>query len=110
MATAQTSKSGTSNRTKKTQGSSQRSTSSQTGERDENYNLISVLYHALQGADTISQYQKDAQSNDDDELIQFFEETRASYVLVAQQAKQLLATRIDVDEDDDSDDEDDSDE
>ena len=36
---------------------------SQTGTQDEQYNLISVLYHALQGGDTISQYMSDAQSD-----------------------------------------------
>lgn len=104
MATAQSSKSTTSDRSKKSQRSGSRGAASQTGERDENYNLISVLYHALQGAETISQYESDAQG--DEELAQFFEQTRESYVLVAQQAKQLLASRMDVDEDDGEDDED----
>lgn len=98
MATAQPSKS-TSGSTKKTQRSSSRNTTSQTGERDENYNLVSVLYHALQGADTISQYQRDAESTGDQELADFFEQTRESYVLAAQQAKQFLVDRIEVGED-----------
>jgi hypothetical protein len=104
MATAQPSKSSTGNRSKKSQGSSARGAGSQTGERDENYNLISVLYHALQGAETISQYQQDADG--DSELSSFFEETKSSYVLVAQQAKQLLAARIESDEDEDEDEDD----
>lgn len=104
MPTAQSSKSTTSDRTKKSQRSGSRSAQSQTGERDENYNLISVLYHALQGADTIAQYQNDVEG--DEELAQFFDQTRESYVLVAQQAKQLLASRMDVDADDDEEDDD----
>jgi hypothetical protein len=63
-----------------------------------------VLYHALQGADTISQYQQDADG--DSELSQFFEQTRSSYALVAQQAKQLLAARLESDDDDEDDDDD----
>lgn len=101
MATAQSTKSSTSDRNKKTQRSSARSGKQETGERDENYNLISVLYHALQGAETISQYQKDAQG--DEELSQFFDQTRESYVFVAQQAKQLLVERMDVDASDEED-------
>ena len=105
MATAQPSKS-SSGSTKKTQRSSSRNLESQTGERDENYNLVSVLYHALQGAETISQYQKDAESTGDQELAQFFEQTHESYVLAAQQAKQFLVDRIEVGEEDGSDEED----
>lgn len=87
----------------------------QASERDENYDLISVLYHALQGADTITQYVRDAQDADDEELVSFFEETKAAYIERANEAKQLLAARLeesldDEDEEDDEDDEDDEDE
>lgn len=80
----------------------------QTGERDENYDLISVLYHALQGADTISQYLRDAQEADDEELTTFFEETRQAYVERADEAKRLLAARLDesIEDEEDEDDED----
>jgi len=109
MATAQTSKSNNDRNKKNQSRSSARNTESQTGERDENYNLVSVLYHALQGADTLTQYRRDAQQ--DEELAQFFQEAQASYVQVAQQAKQLLAERIEVeDSDEEEDEEDDSDE
>jgi len=66
----------------------------QTGERDEHYDVISVLYHALQGAETISQYIEDARSARDQELLSFFEETRVEYAERAQRAKQLLAARL----------------
>lgn len=91
--------------------SSSRSASS-TGERDENYALVSVLYHALQGAETLQQYIQDAREADDDELSQFFEETREHYAELANEAKQLLAARIEAssDEDEDEDDEEDEDE
>lgn len=84
----------------------------QTGERDENYDLISVLYHALQGAETLAQYIRDAQQSGDEELITFFEETKASYVERANEAKQLLAARLEesLDEEEDEEDEEDEDE
>lgn len=71
------------------------------GERDENYDLISVLYHALQGAETASQYLEDARGADDEELITFFEETRIAYAERAAEAKQLLADRLDGSDDED---------
>lgn len=63
-----------------------------TGTRDEHYNLVSVLYHALQGGDTIGQYMQDAGS--DGELAQFLHETQTQYRQVADKAKQLLAQRL----------------
>jgi hypothetical protein len=87
----------------------------QTGERDEHYDVISVLYHALQGAETISQYIEDARSARDQELLSFFEETRLEYAERAQRAKQLLATRLEgtesgLDDDDDAEEDSDDDE
>jgi hypothetical protein len=76
---------------------------SETGERDETYNLVSVLYHALQGAETISAYIRDAEGVEDEELVEFFEETRTEYVARAAQAKRLLAVRLEdeIDEEED---------
>jgi hypothetical protein len=81
----------------------------ETGERDENYNLISVLYHALQGAETYSQYIRDAQAAGDEELVEFFSEVREEEQDRAERAKELLAARIGgeggyEDEDDEEDD------
>jgi hypothetical protein len=81
-----------------------------TGERDENYDLISVLYHALQGAETISQYMEDARESNDEELLSFFEETREAYIERAAEAKQLLASRLEGSEDEEDEDEEDEDE
>jgi DNA-directed RNA polymerase subunit M/transcription elongation factor TFIIS len=108
MATAQTSKS-TNDRNKKNQRSGSNDTKSATGERDENYNLISVLYHAQQAAETAQQYQQDAKRSGDEELAEFFEETRGGYVQFAEQAKQLLAARLDVDAEDEEEDEEEED-
>ena len=63
-----------------------------TGTKDEHYNLISVLYHALQGSDTINQYMQDAQGNE--ELSQFLQNTQQQYNQVAEQAKQLLGQQL----------------
>jgi hypothetical protein len=82
-------------------------------ERDEVYGLVSVLYHALQGAETYGKYVEDAQKGDDPELLEFFKECQQEENERAQRAKRLLATRLeefaDEDEDDDEGDEDDDD-
>ena len=102
MATVQTSKS--SEKQKSPTARKGRDTANDTGERDENYNLISVLYHALQGAETVAQYTTDAETTGDEQLAQFFEEARGSYVELAQQAKQLLAARLDATEEEEDED------
>lgn len=66
-----------------------------TGERDENYDLIAVVYHALKGAEACAQYVRDAEASGDEQLAQFFEEVRGSHIELAQQAKQFLAERLD---------------
>lgn len=63
-----------------------------TGTRDQHYDLVSVLYHALQGADTIEQYIQDA--GDDEELAGFFKQVKQGYTRTADQAKKLLVDRI----------------
>ena len=55
---------------------------------------MSVLYHALQGAQTCNTYLDDAQASDDEDLAEFFEDTRAEYVARAALAKQLLLSRL----------------
>jgi hypothetical protein len=82
----------------------------QTGERDENYNLISVLYHALQGGETIGQYIQSTKANGDEELVEFFENTRQTYVQLAREARELLADRLESGQDESDDESDDEDE
>lgn len=65
-----------------------------TGTRDEHYNLISVLYHALQGAETSQQYIQDAEQGGDQELAQFFQEVQKEDRERAQRAERLLAARF----------------
>jgi hypothetical protein len=61
-----------------------------TGTRDEHYNLISVLYHALNGADTCDRYALDAETTGDERLAAFFRETQVMQSQIAERAKGLL--------------------
>src|SRR5919107_4562716 len=61
-----------------------------TGTRDEHYNLISVLYHALNGADTCDRYALDAETAGDERLMAFFRETQVMQSQIAERAKGLL--------------------
>ncbi len=65
---------------------------SPTGTRDETYDIISVLYHALQGADNCQTYIRDASG--DQELRGFFEEALNQQRQLADRAKQLLQGRL----------------
>jgi hypothetical protein len=65
-----------------------------TGTKDEQYNLISVLYHTLQGAETYEQYIHDAQQASDQELVQFLREVQAEDRRRAKRAKELLRQRL----------------
>jgi hypothetical protein len=83
-----------------------------TGQRDEIYGVVSVLYHALQGAETYAKYVTDAQNAGDSELEQFFESCRSEEQQRAERAKNLLADRLDDearDEDDEGDEDDEED-
>jgi hypothetical protein len=72
-----------------------------TGERDESYDLIAVVYHALKGAESCARYVRDADASGDEQLAQFFEEVRGSHIEIAQQAKQFLAERLDPTDEED---------
>ncbi|HWK89710.1 MAG TPA: hypothetical protein VNP72_06930, partial [Longimicrobium sp.] len=65
-----------------------------TGTGDLTYNLVSILYHALQGAETYDQYARDADQEGDKELAQFFRDVKAENGRRADRAKQLLHTRL----------------
>jgi hypothetical protein len=49
-----------------------------TGTRDETYNLVSLLYYVLQGAQTTMQYVQDAKQAGDQELVQFLRDAQAA--------------------------------
>jgi hypothetical protein len=63
-----------------------------TGTKDATYNLVSVLYHALQGADLYEQYASDA--GGDQDLASFFREVQQQEKQRADRAKQFLAKRL----------------
>jgi hypothetical protein len=75
-------------------------------ERDETYGLISVLYHALQGAETYAHYIADAERAGDETLVEFFRDCQEQENERAKRAKQLLAIQLEGDAEDDDDDED----
>jgi hypothetical protein len=76
--------------------SAQRSDNSQgdTGTRDITYDLVSVIYHALQGAETTALFISDARQEGNSELEQFFTQAKDEYQARADRAKQLLTTHL----------------
>jgi hypothetical protein len=61
-----------------------------TGTRDEHYNLVSVLYHALSGADSCDRYALAAEAAGDERLAAFFREGQVLQTELAEGAKGLL--------------------
>ena len=61
---------------------------------DKDYNLISILYNSLQGADSCETYRKDAEHENDQELVEFFEEAQDHYMELAGKAKRLTKDRL----------------
>lgn len=54
------------------------------------YNLVSMVYHAGQGAETCRKYVADAQQAGDQDAAAFLEEARRHYEQLAQKGLQLL--------------------
>ena len=74
--------------------------------KDEHYDLISVLYHALQGDEVLDQYIEDAEDADDAELVEHFRTVQQTYRDIAQQTKALLKEKLlssETDEEDEDD-------
>lgn len=61
---------------------------------DSNYDVISVLYHLLQGSETLDQYCSDAENANDSELAAFFRELQENNNRMARKAQHLLKTRL----------------
>ena len=70
------------------------STTETTGTRDVTYDLISVVYHALQGAETYQMYEQDAQQEGDREAESLFHEAHQANRQFADRAKTLLGQRM----------------
>jgi len=64
------------------------------GTRDVTYDLISVIYHALQGGETTQTYIRDAETTGDQELAGFFQKVKQQSQQLAARAKELLAQRL----------------
>ena len=64
-----------------------------TGISNATYDLVSVLYHALEGGATYDKYIQDAEQEGDQELAQFFRQVQQEDAQRAQQAKSLLDNR-----------------
>jgi hypothetical protein len=62
--------------------------------RDEHYDLISVLYHALQGDETLDRYIEDAEEADDQDLATHFRDVQQAYREIAQQTKEVLREKL----------------
>lgn len=59
----------------------------QTGTRNETYNVIAILYHALQGAENCQTYLQDAQ---DGQIRDFIQQALQTQRQLADQGKQVL--------------------
>ena len=69
-------------------------TQGDTGTRDIVYNLVSTIYHTLQGAETEATYIKDAEQGGNQDLAQFFREVKEENKKRAERAKQLLGQQL----------------
>ena len=67
---------------------------SRTGTSDVSYNLMSIVYHALQGVDTYQSYGDDAERGGDRELARFFRDVQEENRRRAERAKELLRERL----------------
>lgn len=56
--------------------------------------IVSVLYHALQGAETYDEYVRDAEQRGDQEPAQYFREVQEEEIRRALRGKELLARRL----------------
>ena len=65
-----------------------------TGTRDVTFDVISVLYHALEAADTTVTYEKDAREEGQTEIADFFKEVIATNRRLADSAKDFLRKRL----------------
>ena len=65
-----------------------------TGTRDEHYDIVSTLYHALQGAETCATYLQDAEQAGDQDLAEFFRGGQDLYRQLADRGKTLLWQRL----------------
>jgi len=68
--------------------------SDQQSTTDTTYNLISVIYHALQSVDTFHTYLRDGEETGDTELTQLLTGAIQQQRDLAAQAREILAQRL----------------
>ena len=62
--------------------------------KDKNYNLISVLYHSSDNVESLKTYIQDAETEGDQELVEFFNGILENNLEAAQRAKDMLVSRF----------------
>jgi len=62
--------------------------------KNEHYDIVSVLYHSLQGAETCQRYIRDAEQEGDQEVVDFLRDVQEQNLKIADRAKRLLAARV----------------
>ncbi len=62
--------------------------------KDKNYNLIAVLYQSSKNVESLKTYVQDAQSEGDQELVDFFSAVLENNLTAAQRAKEMLVPRL----------------
>jgi len=65
----------------------------QTGAENAEYNLVSVLYHALKGASTCLKFIEDAERAGDPQMVEFFRDAQEQQRSLAERAKNLIGTQ-----------------
>lgn len=68
--------------------------SADTGISNEQYDLVSIIYHSLQSAAVCELYAEDANQSGDQELTNFFKQVKDQAAKQAEEAKRLMAARI----------------
>jgi rubrerythrin len=67
-----------------------------TGVSNDIYNLVSILYHDLQGAENYARYAADAEQSGDQELAAFFREMQQTDSELSGRILGLLRNRLDT--------------
>ncbi len=62
--------------------------------KDKDFDLVSTLYHALQGAELSQQYRRDAESSGDQACQEFFGKIAGQYEEMASHAKSIIKDRL----------------
>ena len=66
--------------------------------KDKNYNLITVLHQSSDNVESLKTYIQDAQSEGDQELVEFFSGVLENNLEAAQRAKEMLVPRLQSDD------------